>query len=579
MKSYLKKLGMIFIMFLVAVGIGVIQNGIVAKAATIGQQLSKPEDGWRRYDDTDSRIKYVGDGLIKNAGGDFYNGSESEVQSSQNSALKIQFKFQGTKLRIISLRNPVCGSSISISIDGVKETFSIYDGSGNHFQTLVYEKNSLSNSIHTVEMTNNSNFMCLDAIDIDSTGELKFYDGSLPIAASGISLNKTSECLEVGQADNLITTVTPDNTTDKNVTWASSDSSIATVDSNGKVTALKAGTVNIIATTTDGSNLSTKCTVTVFLGKQLLQPEDGWRRYDDTDSRIKYVGDGWIKNTGGDFYNGSESEVQSSQNSASKIQFKFQGTKLRIISLRNPVCGNSISIYIDGVKQTFNIYDGSGNHFQTLVYEKNSLSNSIHTVEITNTSNFMCLDAIDIDSTGELVSYDQNVQVVATGISLNKTTDNLQVGQADNLVATVTPDNATNKNVTWTSSDPTVATVDSNGKVTALKAGTVSITAKTTDGSNLSMACTVTVADVPPVNPTEDRAVLTITMANNIIKTYDLSEDELNAFIKWYDSRANGIGHAFYVFENKANAGNISNKDYISYDRIEYFNVQEYKVK
>jgi transglutaminase/protease-like cytokinesis protein 3 len=81
----------------------------------------------------------------------------------------------------------------------------------------------------------------------------------------------------------------------------------------------------------------------------------------------------------------------------------------------------------------------------------------------------------------------------STNISLNKSTDNLQVGQTDTLIPTITPDNATNKAVTWTSSDPTIATVDSTGKVTAVKEGTATITATTADGSNLSASCAVTV--------------------------------------------------------------------------------------
>lgn len=67
----------------------------------------------------------------------------------------------------------------------------------------------------------------------------------------------------VAQTDDLIATVTPDNATNKNVTWSSSDPSIATVDSTGKITAIGEGTCNITATTTDGSNLSATCTVTV----------------------------------------------------------------------------------------------------------------------------------------------------------------------------------------------------------------------------------------------------------------------------------------------------------------------------
>ena len=57
-----------------------------------------------------------------------------------------------------------------------------------------------------------------------------------------ISLNKTSLSLYKGESYNLKAMVTPDDATDKTVTWVSSDTSVATVDNNGKVTASKKGT-------------------------------------------------------------------------------------------------------------------------------------------------------------------------------------------------------------------------------------------------------------------------------------------------------------------------------------------------
>lgn len=86
--------------------------------------------------------------------------------------------------------------------------------------------------------------------------------------------------------------------------------------------------------------------------------------------------------------------------------------------------------------------------------------------------------------------------VAVTGVTLDKTTASVTVGDTAQLKATVAPENATNAKVNYASSDATLATVDANGKVTFLKAGSVDITATTADG-NKSAKCTYTVADKP----------------------------------------------------------------------------------
>ena len=84
--------------------------------------------------------------------------------------------------------------------------------------------------------------------------------------------------------------------------------------------------------------------------------------------------------------------------------------------------------------------------------------------------------------------------VLVTSVNLNKTEATIEVAAQEQLTATVLPEDATNKAVTWASSDPTVATVDETGLVTAVAVGTATITATTTDGTNLEANCAVTVA-------------------------------------------------------------------------------------
>ena len=80
------------------------------------------------------------------------------------------------------------------------------------------------------------------------------------IPVIGVKLDKTSLTMQETGSDTLTATVEPDNATNKNVNWESSDTSIATVDASGKVTAISAGTATITATA-DGK--SATCTVTV----------------------------------------------------------------------------------------------------------------------------------------------------------------------------------------------------------------------------------------------------------------------------------------------------------------------------
>ncbi|MBQ0068305.1 MAG: Ig domain-containing protein, partial [Bacteroidales bacterium] len=83
------------------------------------------------------------------------------------------------------------------------------------------------------------------------------------IKATSISLDKTTATLTTGETTTLTATVLPGNATDKSVTWTSSNTAVATVDVNGKVTAVASGTATITVKTADGTNLTATCAVTV----------------------------------------------------------------------------------------------------------------------------------------------------------------------------------------------------------------------------------------------------------------------------------------------------------------------------
>ena len=87
-------------------------------------------------------------------------------------------------------------------------------------------------------------------------------------------------------------------------------------------------------------------------------------------------------------------------------------------------------------------------------------------------------------------------EVPVTAISLDKSTLELAVEETATLTATVSPSNATQKDVIWSSSNTSVATVSTGGVVTAVNAGTATITATTLDGG-FTATCSVTVTPRP----------------------------------------------------------------------------------
>ncbi|WP_223706901.1 Ig-like domain-containing protein [Flavobacterium potami] len=96
-----------------------------------------------------------------------------------------------------------------------------------------------------------------------------------------------------------------------------------------------------------------------------------------------------------------------------------------------------------------------------------------------------------------LVLTNTNAPVVAvTGVSVSPASATIGLGTTQQLNATIAPANATNQNVTWTSSNTAVATVNTSGLVTAVAAGTATITVKTVDG-NKTATSAITVATIP----------------------------------------------------------------------------------
>ena len=102
---------------------------------------------------------------------------------------------------------------------------------------------------------------------------------------------------------------------------------------------------------------------------------------------------------------------------------------------------------------------------------------------------------------GSLEKSYQILPITVAEIKLSQSTLSMKKGETAALTVTITPENATDKAVDWTSSDTKIAMVDSTGKVTAVSAGTASITCMAKDGSDKKATCEVTVTDPTPPKP------------------------------------------------------------------------------
>ncbi|MFH7016380.1 Ig-like domain-containing protein [Flavobacterium sp. FlaQc-47] len=121
-----------------------------------------------------------------------------------------------------------------------------------------------------------------------------------------------------------------------------------------------------------------------------------------------------------------------------------------------------------------------------------------------------------------LVLTNTNAPVVAvTGVSVNPTSATVGLGSTQQLNPTIAPANATNQNLTWTSSNTAVATVNGSGLVTAVSAGTTTITVKTVDG-NKTATSAITVAAIP---------VASVSVSPNTASLYAGNTQQLSATI------------------------------------------------
>ncbi|MGE7120732.1 Ig-like domain-containing protein [Peribacillus sp. NPDC046944] len=267
------------------------------------------------------------------------------------------------------------------------------------------------------------------------------------IAVKGVSLNPNSLKLNINDKDAPLTaTIKPSNATNKNVTWTSSNPSVATVSSSGLVHPVKPGTATITVTTQDG-NFKDKVTVTVCdpviaVSSVYLNPKIVTLTVDGEDATLKAT-------------------IKPSNATNQELIWLSFNPKVATISSDGVVHAISPGVAIVKVFTKNGHYDWS------------------------------------------LITVCASKLVPIKSLSLNPKNLDMTVGGKDaTITATITPNNATNKNVVWSTSDPSIATVK-NGIVHAVGPGTAIITVSTEDGklqdkAKVSVTVPVTGVSVDP---------------------------------------------------------------------------------
>jgi len=256
---------------------------------------------------------------------------------------------------------------------------------------------------------------------------------------TGVSISPTNSTISIGGTQQLTASITPTNATNQAVTWSSSNTAIATVNTSGLVMGVAAGTATITITTADQAKTAT-CLVTVS-----TVPVTGVTVSPSTAS-ISVGGTQQLTAT-----------VVPTNATNKTVTWSSNNTAIATVNTSGLVTGVTAG--------TATITITTGDQAKT--------------------------------STCQITVSVPVIPVI--GVTVSPITVLIPVGSTQQLTATITPTNATNKSVIWSSSNTAVATVNTSGLVTSIAAGTSTITVITTDQAKTA-TCSVT-ATILTVNP------------------------------------------------------------------------------
>lgn len=341
------------------------------------------------------------------------------------------------------------------------------------------------------------------------------------VPVTGLNLSESTLSLVAGGTHVLKAEILPENATDKEINWSSSDPSVASVDSStGEVTAVAPGTASISCTTADGS-VTASCTVTVeaavvrvsdvSLDSQTLTLKEG-----ETATLTASVSPSDATDRSVSWFS-SDPSVASVDSSTGEVTALSAGTA--IITCKTTDGGKTASCEVtvekkeeEDISKVTGIELSDQSLFlavgKTYVLKAKVLPETALNREVTwSSSNSEIATVLSGVVTAKMVG---TVTITAktkeggmtatckvtiarsiisvTGVSLEPSSLSLTVGESAAMKATLSPSNATNTGVSWSSSNTAVATVSSEGVVTANSAGTATITVTTNDGGKTASA-------------------------------------------------------------------------------------------
>ncbi len=360
---------------------------------------------------------------------------------------------------------------------------------------------------------------------------------TVTVPVTGVTLSPTAITLPRSGTVDLTETVLPSDATNKNVTWFSSNTNVATVSTTGVVTVKSTATygnsTTITVTTADGGRTAT-CTVTAGIlvtGITVTPTTRSLSKGSDFDITDNILPSGA---TNQNVTWSSSNTAVATVNSSGTVMGVGAGTATITVTTVDggytATCVVTVTVPVTGVTLTPStlLLDRSATYALVKTIAPSDATNQNVTWASSNTA-VATVDAngvVSVKSTaalggtttitvttvdgGRTDSCLVTVRTPVTGVTLTPDTKTLTQGTNFNLSAVVSPGSASNPAVTWTSSNPAVATVNGTGTVTAVSGGTATITVTTVDGGH-SDTCVVTVPLYATNISDGNRRVFTVT--------------------------------------------------------------------